>query len=103
MFVFSTRSSIALCAHYSGGELGLYGIAAVLGVSGVGYYIFRGANNQKNRARSSLGSSGSRMIDSQYLTISSSDPHPTLANGSNHLPRLCVFMFRRWTLMGWFI
>ncbi|KAL2014707.1 hypothetical protein VTN00DRAFT_2232 [Thermoascus crustaceus] len=32
-------------------ELGLSGLAAVLGVSGIGYYIFRGANNQKNRFR----------------------------------------------------
>ena len=32
-------------------ELGLSGVATVLGVTAVGYLIFRGANNQKNRFR----------------------------------------------------
>lgn len=32
-------------------ELGAQGFAVVLGVAGVGYAIFRGANNQKNRFR----------------------------------------------------
>ncbi|OAP58067.1 hypothetical protein AYL99_07157 [Fonsecaea erecta] len=31
--------------------LGIGGIAGVLGVQGLGYYIFRGANNEKNRFR----------------------------------------------------
>ncbi|OAL35693.1 hypothetical protein AYO20_05074 [Fonsecaea nubica] len=31
--------------------LGISGIAGVLGVQGLGYYIFRGANNEKNRFR----------------------------------------------------
>jgi len=32
-------------------SLGIYGTAGVLAVLGVGYYIFRGANNEKNRFR----------------------------------------------------
>ncbi|KIY00154.1 uncharacterized protein Z520_03839 [Fonsecaea multimorphosa CBS 102226] len=32
-------------------KLGISGIAGVLGVAGLGYYIFRGANNEKNRFR----------------------------------------------------
>ncbi|KAK2736156.1 erg24, C-14 sterol reductase [Myotisia sp. PD_48] len=32
-------------------EIGPLGVALILGVQGVGYYIFRGANNQKNRFR----------------------------------------------------
>ncbi|KAH8815727.1 Delta(14)-sterol reductase-like protein [Xylogone sp. PMI_703] len=32
-------------------HLGLFGIAGVLGTLGVGYYIFRSANNEKNRFR----------------------------------------------------
>lgn len=32
-------------------HLGIYGVAGVLATVGVGYYIFRGANNEKNRFR----------------------------------------------------
>ncbi|WEW55303.1 erg24, C-14 sterol reductase [Emydomyces testavorans] len=32
-------------------ELGVYGVAFVIGVQTLGYYIFRGANNQKDRFR----------------------------------------------------
>lgn len=32
-------------------QMGLSGIALVLAISGLGYYIFRGANNEKNRFR----------------------------------------------------
>lgn len=32
-------------------QLGLWGIVGVLAVQGLGYYIFRGANNEKNRFR----------------------------------------------------
>lgn len=32
-------------------ELGPYGVALVIGVQSLGYYIFRGANNQKDRFR----------------------------------------------------
>ncbi|KAK1912346.1 Delta(14)-sterol reductase [Pyrenophora teres f. teres] len=32
-------------------DLGLYGVAGVLAVQGIGYYIFRAVNNEKNRFR----------------------------------------------------
>lgn len=33
-------------------EIGVYGVALIIGVQSLGYYIFRSANNQKNRFRS---------------------------------------------------
>lgn len=44
----------SLQAHYLAVyplSLGIYGTAGVLSVLGLGYYIFRGANNEKNRFR----------------------------------------------------
>lgn len=47
-------------------ELGIQGIAMVLGVTAIGYSIFRGANNQKNRFRTNPDDP--RVKHLQYIT-----------------------------------
>ncbi|GAD91665.1 delta(14)-sterol reductase [Paecilomyces variotii No. 5] len=47
-FIYSFQTRYLSVFPY---ELGIYGIAIVLGCTGIGYFIFRGANSQKNRFR----------------------------------------------------
>ncbi|KAL1989356.1 hypothetical protein VTN96DRAFT_118 [Rasamsonia emersonii] len=47
-FIYSTQTRYLAVFPL---ELGASGVAIVLAVSGIGYYIFRSANNQKNRFR----------------------------------------------------
>ena len=50
-------------------ELGIQGITMVLGVTAIGYSIFRGANNQKNRFRTNPDDP--RVKHLQYITTAS--------------------------------
>lgn len=65
-FIYSTQTRYLAVFPL---ELGVSGIAVVLAVSGIGYYIFRGANNQKNRFRTNPDDP--RVKHLKYITTAS--------------------------------